>query len=129
MGYHAVGRDIDERMVRGTRENLESLGLHASLLEGDVADLPRNIEGEVDAIVTDPPYGRATSTHGEGTGGVIGKLYDAAAEILSHGSRLVVCLPDTSMLPPEDGSYDVEGVHPMRVHKSLTRHVCVLKKR
>jgi tRNA (guanine10-N2)-dimethyltransferase len=121
------GGDIDPRMVQGSRRNLEGLGLDADLVESDVGDMARALEERVDAVVTDPPYGRSTRTLGGGTEGVLDRLYSSAAEVLPEGGRLVVCLPSRDLLPGEGSPFEVEAVHPMRVHKSLTRHVCVLR--
>lgn len=77
-------------------------------------------------MVTDPPYGRATTTRGEGSSEVVQRLYQVAPKVLDAGARLVICLPSRSMLPREDTGLAVEEVFPMRVHRSLTRHVCVI---
>lgn len=125
MGHRAVGSDIDPRMVEGSRENLAALGLDADVHQADVGDAAP--EGStVDAIVTDPPYGRSTSLHGDGADDVLSRLYRLARAELSPGSRLVLCLPDLAMLPAEGQGLSVLSVHPMKVHRSLTRHICVL---
>jgi tRNA G10 N-methylase Trm11 len=116
-------------MVEGSRMNLEALGLDASLAVADVMDAARDLGDVPDAIVTDPPYGRSTSLHGGDGGGVVERLYSMAGSSLEPGSRLVVCLPDTDLTPPENSAFEVESVHPMKVHRSLTRHVCVLIRR
>jgi tRNA (guanine10-N2)-dimethyltransferase len=127
MGLKAWGGDIDPRMIKGSRRNLEVLGLEAELVEADVGDMARAIEGGVDAVVTDPPYGRSTRTLGGGIAGVLDRLYESTAEVLSEAGRFVVCLPSRDLLPTDGSPFEIESVHPMRVHKSLTRHVCVLR--
>jgi len=126
LGYSPMGSDIDPRMVNGSRRNLQTLGLDAQLRVTDVSKAARDLEGPPDAIVTDPPYGRSTSLHGGATEGVLEGLYAMAASCLPPGGRLVVCLPSREMLPGETGDFDLSSVHPMKVHRSLTRHVCVL---
>lgn len=129
LGYRPLGSDIDPRMVEGSRMNLEALGLSSRLAVADVLDAASELKEVPDAIVTDPPYGRSTSLHGGDEGSVVERLYSMAGSSLEPGSRLVVCLPNTDLMPPKDCGFEVESVHPMKVHRSLTRHVCVLIRR
>ncbi len=126
LGHRALGSDIDPRMVEGSRENLAALGLEAGVRLADVGDAGPADGSRVDAIVTDPPYGRSTSLHGDLSDDVLSRLYTMARALLEPGHRLVVCLPDPAMLPREGEGFHVLSVHPMKVHRSLTRHVCVL---
>ena len=126
LGYKALGSDIDQRMVAGSRRNLEELGLEARLAQADVADFPEALGGPFDAVVTDPPYGRSTSTAGETLPVILQKLYRAAFEVLPPMSRLVICLPSADQLPGEGSGLSLESMHPLRVHRSLTRHITVL---
>ncbi len=126
LGYEPLGSDIDPRMVEGSKRNLEAMGLKAGVEVADVSDAGGILGGPPDAIVTDPPYGRSTSLHGSDELGVLKGLYSMAEGHLPHGHALVVCLPSTSMLPPEEAGFRLSSVHPMKVHRSLTRHVCVL---
>lgn len=129
LGYQALGSDIDPRMIEGSERNLQAMSLDAEVWVSDVAKATEDLDMAPDAIVTDPPYGRSTSLHGGATEGVIEGLYEMAASCLPPEGRLVVCLPDREMLPDEEGDFEVSSVHPMKVHKSLTRHVCVLIRR
>jgi len=126
MGCSAAGSDLDQRMVAGTRTNLEHLGLRAHLTRCDVGAFPEALHGPFDAVVTDPPYGKSTWTGGEGPGPVLARLFDAAARGLRPGGRMVVCVPEERMLPHGDNRYVLESVHHLRVHRSLTRHVATL---
>lgn len=126
MGFTAMGSDIDPRMVKGSRKNLDALGLDADLQVADVTNATDGMARPPGAIVTDPPYGRSTSLFGERAEGVLEGLYGMAASILPDRGSLVVCLPDTAQLPPEDAGFEVSSIHPMKVHRSLTRHICVL---
>jgi tRNA (guanine10-N2)-dimethyltransferase len=126
LGYAAMGSDIDPRMVGGSRQNLEEMGLDAKLAQADVADFPKALGGPFDSVVTDPPYGRSTSTAGEALPAILEKLYTAASRALPPGGRLVVCLPDADSVPDEATGLSLESIHPLRVHRSLTRHITVL---
>lgn len=128
LGYLPWGTDFDPRMVEGSQENLSSMGLEAQLDVADVADALDARDLRPGAIVTDPPYGRSTSVHGVDPEGVLEKMYAMAADALPKESRLVVCLPSRDMLPSERGLFKLESIDSIRVHRSLTRHICVLKK-
>ncbi len=126
LGYEPIGSDVDPRMVEGSQRNLEKLELSAMLRVSDVADADQGLDRPPEAIVTDPPYGRSTSLHGGDEEGVLERLYSMANSLLRPEGRLVICLPDKGLLPPEGGGFRTLSVHPMKVHRSLTRHVCVL---
>ena len=127
LGYLPWGTDYDPRMVEGSHQNLSSMGLEAQLDVTDVADAMDARDLTPAAIVTDPPYGRSTSVHGRDPEGVLEKLYSMASDALPEGGRLVVCLPSREMLPSGRGPFKLESIDSIRVHRSLTRHICVLK--
>ena len=52
-GIHAVGYDVNPRMVGATTKNLQHFGLSADVALGDATQ----IRGQFDAIATDLPYG------------------------------------------------------------------------
>jgi tRNA (guanine10-N2)-dimethyltransferase len=126
LGYQVYGSDKDPRMVSGSRENLEAFGIDAVLDVADVTEASSGTHHPPEAIVTDPPYGRSTSLFGRLAEGVLDGLYRMAASRLPHEGRLVLCLPDLEMLPPEGSGFRLTYHHPMKVHRSLTRHVCLL---
>ena len=59
MGIHAIGLDFDERMYQISKENLDANGYKSKLIRDDFTGL-KKIIGEIDGIVTDLPYGRAS---------------------------------------------------------------------
>lgn len=126
LGYRAAGGDLDQRMVEGSRRNLAHQGVRAELAMCDVSDFPDRLPGQVDAIVTDPPYGKSTWTDGEAVPELLGRFYRTAARALRPGSRLVVCLPDPSQAPTGGQGFKLVSVHALRVHRSLTRHITTL---
>ncbi len=52
-GIHAVGYDVNPRMIGATTKNLQHFGLSANVALGDATQ----IRGQFDAIATDLPYG------------------------------------------------------------------------
>jgi putative methyltransferase (TIGR01177 family) len=61
-GMAVKGTDVQQKMVEGTRENLEAFGiLNHDVSCRDISDVEA---GETDVIVTDPPYGKSSYTSG-----------------------------------------------------------------
>ncbi|HYU07581.1 MAG TPA: TRM11 family methyltransferase, partial [Thermoplasmata archaeon] len=127
LGIGAIGMDRDRRMVRGTRASMRQLELSAGLAVADAGRLPlRN--ARVQAIATDPPYGRAASTRGEPIERLYTRAFDAFADVLPKGAHAAVVLPSEQAI--EIGSSRMELIerHELRVHRSLVRHFCVFVK-
>jgi tRNA (guanine10-N2)-dimethyltransferase len=126
VGIDALGSDISAQMVEGAERNLRSLGLTADMVRCDVAEIP-SVFGGVDGIATDPPYGRSSSTNGEEIARLYQRSLRAFSEVLSPGSRAALVVPDSGLLEPMT-DFVLEEKHVMRVHRSLTRHFCVLRR-
>ncbi len=123
LGLHAVGSDFDPMMIMGSRENVTQ----SSLFLADTTRLPVK-DAAVDAVVTDFPYGQSVCIKKADT---MENLYhDALDEInrvLKSGHRAVVVTHrDISAIATQHMT--LLQHHTQRVHKSLTRHVHVLKK-
>ena len=115
MGMTLYGSDIDRRMIEASEINLRKFGLSASLKVEDVGD----VKGRYDAIITDPPYGRSSSTRGER----IYQLYERAFEQFSHlTSKVVIALPDERAIKIGEKYFQLKEVYIHRVHRSLTRY-------
>jgi tRNA (guanine10-N2)-dimethyltransferase len=125
-GMKALGSDLSERMVEGARANLGHLGARAVTRVCDVGVI-RDVVGEVDGVATDPPYGRSTSTNGEPLDELYTRSFRAFAGVLSRGRRLALAVPDTDVLEAALDFKELES-HPLWVHRSLTRHFCVLER-
>ncbi|MGD0533965.1 MAG: methyltransferase domain-containing protein [Methanoregula sp.] len=123
LGLHAVGIDFDPMMIRGSKENVKQ----SVLLLGDTTRLPIK-DQTVDEVVTDFPYGQSVCIKKADT---MEHLYhDALDEInrvLMIGRRaIVVTHQDISSIAAQHMT--VLQHHTQRVHKSLTRHILVLRK-
>lgn len=125
-GMDAKGTDLSERMIEGARANLAHVGARAALQVCDVGSIGQ-VVGKVDAVATDPPYGRSTSTNGEPLDDLYERSFMAFADVLGSGSRLAVAVPDISVMDSVEGFTLLES-HPLRVHRSLTRNFCVLER-
>ena len=123
LGLRAVGSDFDPAMIRGSKENIKE----SDLLLADSTRLPVK-DGSVGAVVTDFPYGQSVCIKKADT---MERLYHDALEeinrILVPGHRaIVVTHRDISGIAAQHMT--VLQHHTQRVHKSLTRHVLVLRK-
>lgn len=126
VGLDAVGTDLSEKMVAGAKKNLDHLRAKATLKVADVGDI-HAIVGRVDGISTDPPYGKSTSTKGETIPRLYKRAFRAFSEVLDRGSRLATVVPEVSLLDDAQGFRLLE-THSLWVHRSLTRHFCVMRK-
>lgn len=125
MGMRPIISDFDENMIIGTQENMEYYGLELEdFATIDISDVPDTF-GQVDAIATDPPYGRSTHTGGESIDSIYARAMCAFSEVLRPGGAAGIVLPHEMVsndLVPE--SHFVQ-----RVHGSLSRHYHVFRKK
>lgn len=114
LGANVIGVDIDEKMVKGCRENLRHYGVRGKIVHGDA----REVDIPADVVVTDPPYGRSSKR--------VGELNDALENIATLTERLVIVLPFRGEALIERVGFRVERLLRIVVHSSLTRwvHVC-----
>lgn len=120
MGMQLAGWDVDEAMVDGATRNLAQYNLTGDLKVMDA------VKGRmaVDAIATDPPYGRASYAT-QDTRQLYNKFLDNAQGMLAPGARMCMVLPEKDNIGSE-GLRTVESFK-IRVHKSLTRHITVFE--
>ncbi len=127
MGCKVLGGDMDARMVSGTIMNLEHYGVaNHDIRQIDISAWPEQGAG-VDAIATDPPYGRSASTAKEPIGSLYQRAFKSCHEMLKPGGKLAIALPGENHVTLAEG-FQLEGMYPVRVHRSLTRNFCIFRK-
>ena len=129
IGASIIGSDIDPRMIEGCGINLSHfLGEDngSQLHELDVADIGKL--GKVDAIATDPPYGRSASTAKEDVGELYERALETFVDILKPGGRLAIVFPDKIYIKLASKYLSLKEVHDLFVHRSLTRYFCIWEK-
>ncbi|MGA8302079.1 MAG: DNA methyltransferase, partial [Thermoplasmata archaeon] len=128
LGARLYGIDRDAEMVRGALRNFTHLGVTAEeLVVGDAGEAEfGGSPVPFDAVLTDPPYGRGSSTGGEGSAEVVDRVLPRWAARVRPGGRLVVIVP----APVEDPGPEWHSVVtvPVRVHRSLTREFQVYER-
>ncbi len=121
LGARLYGVDRDPAMIRGALRNLEHVGVTAEeLVVGDAGSVdgsdPRT---PFDAVLTDPPYGRASSTGGEGSAALVARVLPRWTDRVRPGGRRVV-IAGGPVPEPGDGWGEIARIS-LRVHRSLTR--------
>jgi len=128
MGFKIIGSDINYKMIRGTSLNLKALDIQDFyLLRTDARNFciksPFN-------IVTDPPYGRSSSTYGKNLTILLSDFFNNNSNMIEKNSLSIIALPSTFKINPLVSKYNFKIQHEFDyyVHRSLTRKIIVMKK-
>ncbi len=125
MNLNVSGGDIDPEMVNGSRKNLEWLHISCPIREGDFSE---TIPDDIDCIVTDPPYGRASSTSGEDSEKLYERFLQVSHDRLKSGGHLSTIFPNKRCKKSAQRYFTLVEEHKTRVHSSLDRFFIVLRK-
>ncbi len=128
IGCRAVGVDAQKRMVLGAVKNLRFFNITAEgVVLADARALPLT---KVDAVVTDPPYGRSSSTLKSTTKQLVEEVLSSSYALLGVGQRICMAAPKTLNIPrlaKRLGYRHVES-HFAYVHRTLTREIAVFER-
>jgi tRNA (guanine10-N2)-dimethyltransferase len=127
VGSDVIGCDAQERMVRGTRENLSAYVLAErvrGLAIADAARLPI-ADDAVDAVAFDAPYGRQSKIAGRSLDDLVAATLAESARV---ADRAVVTADQQWRTAAERAGFAVERVFERRVHRSLVRYIHVLER-
>lgn len=125
MGLKAIGSDLDVEMLWGCAKNLAFYGLKAEIGESDATDIKQK---NLDAIVSDPPYARASKVYSENLAVLYKGFLLSASKALKPGGHLVFAVPHDTKINYKAAGFEKLGDHTLYVHKSLTRRVYILRK-
>jgi tRNA (guanine10-N2)-dimethyltransferase len=128
IGCKVVGVDAQRRMVLGCRKNLRHFNISAEgLVWGDARQLPFF---RVDCVVTDPPYGRSSSTLKSTTKQLVQDVLASTFGLLGVGQRICIASPKTLQIKAlgEALGYRHVESHFAFIHRSLTREIAVFEK-
>jgi len=126
IGSSVVGIDLNWRLLMGAKRNLSMISENYSLIQGDIQEIPI---GFVNRIVSDPPYGRASSTRGNVAIKLVESLLEETHSILqSEGECICLCSDSTMKLSHivTESGLTVTRRLSMRVHSGLTREIVVI---
>jgi len=129
MGLKSIGIELDWKICHGCIANLNYYKVPSPLILGDSTEI---ILQGVDGIATDPPYGRAASTHGESSLRIYTKFIEKTAEWLRRRKRAVFMSPtyinkDIDETLCEYGLILIDKIY-MYVHGGLTRTIYVVER-
>jgi tRNA (guanine10-N2)-dimethyltransferase len=125
-GLRIFGVDRDREMVRGCGKNLEFFGLKGDVREGDARNLENVFSRNFfDCIVTDPPYGRLSSTKGIDTGNLYKESLESIEKVLKPGRFLVISAPTNINIKTK---MKLIEIHRERINRSLERNIMVYQK-
>ena len=123
MGMKAKGMDLLEKMVVNSKGNLKHFGLDGEIKKGDVEESKNQ---SFEAIVTDPPYGIASSTGGENINELLQRAMNIFSEAMEKGKRIVMAISSPELVQ----TTNFKKIYQFKwyIHKSLTRNILVLEK-
>jgi tRNA (guanine10-N2)-dimethyltransferase len=126
VGARVVALDQTAKMVQGALLNMKHFGeewlgvVRASAFKSPLT--------HVDAVATDIPYGKLSSTGGKELQDVLSLTLSILPDILLSGSRAVLMHP-SQMKVVDSADLELEEEHDLYVHKLLTRTISVLRRR
>jgi tRNA (guanine10-N2)-dimethyltransferase len=123
LGARVMGVDMNWKLLSGSKKNLLDQGVHHfSLLQGDSRYLPIKY---CDRIVTDPPYGRSSSTRGALAISLVESMIEQVTRFAE--SELVLCVCGSQEMRLRDTftqfGLSIEYSVLIPVHSGLTREV------
>ncbi|NIO23308.1 MAG: methyltransferase domain-containing protein [Candidatus Aenigmarchaeota archaeon] len=126
VGLRIFGVDMEEEMVSGCKENLEFFKLKGEVKEGDARNLEKIFSRNFfDGIVTDPPYGRLSSTKGSDVEKLYNESVKSIEKVLKPRSFLVIATPTNINIKTK---MKLIEIHRERINKSLERRIMVYRK-
>ncbi|MBP1907818.1 TRM11 family SAM-dependent methyltransferase [Methanolobus bombayensis] len=127
VGAHVIGIEVRHKISHGAKMNLDEYDAHYSLLVGDACRVPLK-DSSIDAIVTDPPYGRSAAIKAESLHHLYSDSFAEMYRVLKTGKLAVVVSEMKVAEFAEKAGFSVIDVFTQKVHRSLTRIFTVLYK-
>jgi tRNA (guanine10-N2)-dimethyltransferase len=127
IGIKVIGGDMQRKILLGAKMNLDHYNVEYALMFEDACGLALR-DNCIDAVVTDPPYGRSAAIKAQSLEYMIGKSLKEIYRVLKPGRRAVFISERSIEKLVKDAGFEVVELHIQRVHKSLTRRMLVLKK-
>jgi len=126
LGHRILGSDMDERMVEGSAMNLRHYGVaDFEIFQADVGAAKEELlrRGlEVDAVVSDFPYGKASTLGKEDRGALYDRAFSTISAILREGSLALFVLPSKEdVQQASEHGLRLENCFPVYIHGTLTR--------
>jgi tRNA (guanine10-N2)-dimethyltransferase len=126
LGARVVGSDVNWRLLNGAITNLDEITNDYALVQADTKNLPFSL---CDALVTDPPYGRASSTRGSQSSKLVQAVLARIPDVLSRsGTHTCICGSSSMNLPQMvlDAGFSIQNHISIRVHSGLVRDIVTI---
>jgi len=128
IGAKVIGSDIERKMIDGGKKTLEFYKIkERDLFCSDIGDIKNHVS-EVDAVVTDLPYGKSTTTKGEDIRVLYERAFENIAGVLKKHGRTVIGLSNKDMMGLGKSYLSLIEIHEWHAHRSLTRYFAVYQK-
>jgi tRNA (guanine10-N2)-dimethyltransferase len=127
IGIKAIGGDMQRKILLGAKMNLDHYNVEYSLMFEDACGLALR-DNCIDAVVTDPPYGRSAAIKAQSLDYMLGKSLKEVYRVLKPGRCAVFISERPIENLAQEAGFEVVELHIQRVHKSLTRRMLVLRK-
>lgn len=128
IGAKLIGSDVEKKMIEGCKKTLEFYGLkNYELICCDVGVIRDKINF-VDAVVTDLPYGKSTTTKGEDIKNLYERAFENISKVLKEKRKAVIGLSNKERIVQGENYLSLIQKYEFRVHRSLTRYFVVYEK-
>jgi tRNA (guanine10-N2)-dimethyltransferase len=128
IGVKIIGSDIEEKMINGCRKTLDFYKINNyKLFCSDIGDVHKLIS-KVDAIVTDLPYGKSTTTKGEKMDLLYERAFESMSKLIKDKKFAVIGLSDKKYISLGQKYFRLVETHALKVHRSLERYFVVFEK-
>lgn len=130
IGCKVIGSDINWKMKNGTAINLEYCGIDDyRTFHLDVREL--KMYEKVAGVVTDPPYGISTSTGDIEGDDIFKEFFHSIYDNMADDAYLCMASPHYVDLNPmmDDVGFELVEQYSIKMHRSLTRIISVIRKR
>ena len=127
IGAKIIGSDIEEKMINGCKKTLDFYKINNyKLFCSDIGEVNKFIS-KVDAIVTDLPYGKSTTTKGEKMDLLYERAFESMSKLLKDKRFAVIGLSDKKYISIGQKYFRLVETHILKVHKSLERYFIVFE--
>lgn len=127
IGAKVIGSDIEEKMIEGCKKNLDFYNIkNYKLFCSDIGKIGNYID-KVDAVVTDLPYGKSTTTKGEEKHKLYERAFKNIPKLLKKNGKAVIGLSNNDLISLGEKYFLMLEKHDYVAHRSLTRHFVVFR--
>lgn len=120
-----IGLELSKKMVYGCSRNIRVFAPeNAEIILADARKIPLR---KVDAVATDPPYGRSSSNMGIDTMKLREDILKEVKDIITKGALCVMMSP-SDQLPQENEWLKLKQRHNLYVHRQLTRTISIFRR-